>query len=139
VATHLAEGGLRVLLLEEGPHVPPVEYQRFEPSESVRRLFREAGMLVALPDRHTPVMTVAVGRAVGGSSILTGGVCFRIPSEVHHRWTRELRLESLSEQALEPAYLDVEQRLAPLEVPETLRSDSTRAFVEGARRLGIAM
>ena len=139
VATHLAEAGVRVLLLEEGPHVPPEQYQRFEPSESVRRLFREAGMLVALPDRSTPVMTVAVGKAVGGSSILTGGVCFRVPSEVHGRWQRELGLDALSERALAPAYLDVEQRLQPLEVPEALRSESTRVFVAGAEKLGIPM
>lgn len=139
VATLLAEAGLEVVVLEEGPYVRPADYQRFPPSESVRRLFREAGMMVALGAPATPLITVAVGRAVGGSSILTGGVCFRIPGEVHRRWVDDLGLSGLTERALEPAYEDVEARMAVAEVPPELRSESTKAFVDGAATLGIEM
>ena len=139
VAAHLAEAGLRVIVVEEGPHVPAAEYQRFKPTDTVRRLFRQAGMIAALGDRHTPVISVTAGRAVGGSSLLTGGVCFRIPAEVHHRWEHELGLASLSERALERAYEDVERRMEVTTVPESLRSASTQAFVDGARLLGIPM
>jgi choline dehydrogenase-like flavoprotein len=139
VATLLAEAGLRVIVLEEGPYVRPEDYQRLRPSESIRRLFREAGMMVALGAGRTPLITVAVGRAVGGSSILTGGVCFRIPGEVHHRWVHDLGLSGLSERELEPAYDEVERRMSVSEVPPALRSASTQAFVDGAAKLGIEM
>jgi choline dehydrogenase-like flavoprotein len=139
MAALLAEAGRRVIVLEEGPYFRPAEYQSWKPSDSVRRLFREAGMLTAFPVGPTPIITVTLGRAVGGSSVLTGGVCFRIPSEVHHRWTHELGLTELSERALEPAYEDVERRMSVREVPESMRSGSTNRFVEGARRLGIPM
>jgi choline dehydrogenase-like flavoprotein len=138
-ATLLAEAGLRVIVLEEGPHYRPTEYQAFRPSESVRRLFREAGMVTALPLGQTPIISITMGRAVGGSSVLTGGVCFRIPGEVHQRWVRDLGLGDLSERALEPAYLDVERRLSVREVPVALRSRSTARLVEGAASLGIPM
>src|SRR6185436_4793181 len=85
-AALLAEAGHRVIVLEEGPHVSPDEYQTWTPSEALRRLYREAGMLTAYGVGQTPIIALTVGRAVGGSSLLTGGVCFRIPSEVHHRW-----------------------------------------------------
>ncbi|MFT3764526.1 MAG: GMC family oxidoreductase [Minicystis sp.] len=139
VAALLAEAGRRVIVLEEGPYFRPEDYQSFTPSQSVRRLFREAGMLTAFPVGQTPIISITIGRAVGGSSVLTGGVCFRIPGEVHHRWTRDLGLHELSERALEPACEDVERRMEVREVPARLRSASTNRFVEGAARLGIAM
>jgi choline dehydrogenase-like flavoprotein len=139
VATLLAEAGRKVIVLEEGPYFQPSEYQSWKPSESVRRLFREAGMLTALGIGQTPIISLTVGRAVGGSSVLTGGVCFRIPGEVHHRWVHELGLGDLGERGLEAAYEDVERRIAVREVPASMRSESTNRFVAGAARLGIEM
>jgi choline dehydrogenase-like flavoprotein len=139
VATVLAEAGWSVLVLEEGPYYRPDEYARFRPSEAVRRLFREAGLMTAFGVGQTPIISIAVGRAVGGSSVLTGGVCFRIPGEVHRRWERDLGLDELSERALEPAYEEVERRLQVTEVPAAMRSASTSRFIEGAARLGVEM
>ncbi|WP_433935115.1 GMC family oxidoreductase N-terminal domain-containing protein [Sorangium cellulosum] len=139
VAALLAEAGRRVIVLEEGPYHRPDEYQRWKPSESLRRLFRDGGMLTAFGVGQTPIISLTLGRAVGGSSVVTGGVCFRIPGSVHARWVRELGLGELSERALEAAYESVEERLHVREVPEALRSASTARFVEGAARLGIPM
>jgi choline dehydrogenase-like flavoprotein len=138
-AALLAEAGHRVIVLEEGPFVHPDDYQTWKPSESVRRLFREAGMLTVMGVGQTPIIPLTIGRAVGGSSLLTGGVCFRIPSEVHGRWVRELGLDELSERALESAYEEVERRMRVREVPAYMRSRSTDKFVEGATRMGISM
>lgn len=138
-ATLLAEAGLRVIVLEEGPYYRPDEYQRFRPSEALRKLFRESGMATAFGLGQTPIIAITMGRAVGGSSLLTGGVCFRIPGEVHHRWVHDLGLDELSERALEPAYEDVERRIAVHEVPAAMRSRSTQKFVEGAAQIGIGM
>ncbi|MEM6787160.1 MAG: GMC family oxidoreductase [Myxococcota bacterium] len=139
VATHLAERGRDVVVLEEGPYVRPDDYQRFAPSESLRRLFREAGMVAALGVGATPLITLTLGRAVGGSSLLTGGVCFRIPSDVHHHWERDLGLSALGERALEEAYADVERRMSVTEVPAKMRSRSTNKFIEGAAAMGVEM
>lgn len=138
-ATILAEAGRRVVVLEEGPYVKPEDYQRFLPSDSVRRLFREAGMSMALGLGQTPMISILAGRAVGGSSLLTGGVCFRIPGEVHDVWEKELGLPELSERAYEEAYADVERRCEVKEVPERMRSASTCKFLEGADKLGVAI
>jgi choline dehydrogenase-like flavoprotein len=139
LATILAEAGLEVVVLEEGPYYRADDIARFEPSVSLRRLFREAGMVAAIGVGQTPLISLTLGRAVGGSSLLTGGVCYRIPSHVHHEWVEELGLEELSERSLEPAYREVEQRIAVREVPLSMRSRSSEKFVEGARKLGIAM
>jgi len=136
MAATLAEAGKRVIVVEEGAYYRPEDYQRFAPSESVRRMFREAGMLMAFGIGQTPMISITLGRAVGGSSLLTGGVCFRIPSEVHHRWERDLGLTELSEQGYQEAYDDVEKKLEVTEVPVSMRSESTRRYVAAAEKLG---
>jgi len=139
MAATLAEAGLSVIVLEEGPYYAPQEYGAFRPTETMRRLFREAGLLAAFGLGQTPVIGLSAGRCVGGSSVLTGGVCFRIPSQIHHHWVSELGLVDLSEKALEPAYREVERRIRVSEVPVSMRSASTAKFVSGAERLGIPM
>jgi choline dehydrogenase-like flavoprotein len=138
-ATHLAEAGLRVVVLEEGPHYRPEEIAKLRPTEVMRRMWRDAGLLAAVGVGQTPIMAVMMGRNVGGSSVHTGGVCFRVPAAVHREWASELGLGELSEQAFEAAYVDVERRVHVTEVPEELRSGSTRKFVGGAAALGISM
>jgi choline dehydrogenase-like flavoprotein len=129
--------GQRVIIVEEGPYY--ARRVRLSTDESMRRIWRESGLLAAIGLGQTPVIGLSAGRCVGGSSVLTGGVCFRIPSEVHAHWVRELGLDDLSEKGLEPAYTEVERRIRVVEVPASERSQSTQRFVRGAERLGIAM
>jgi hypothetical protein len=79
LARELARDGRSVLVLEEGGHYSPDEYGAMTPSGSFRRLSREAGMSVALGIGDTPLISLLAGKCVGGSSVLTGAVCFRIP------------------------------------------------------------
>lgn len=137
MAAILSEAGQRVIVLEEGPYYTPAEYGAFRPTESMRRIWRESGLLAALGLGQTPVIGLSAGRVVGGSSVLTGGVCFRIPSEIHAHWVSELGLDDLSEKSLESAYLDVERRVKVKEVPASERSRATDKFVQGAEKLGI--
>ena len=139
IAKELAEAGLDVVVLEEGPHVPLEVYGRLRPTESLRMMGREAGSTGVLGLGETPMITVMAGRAVGGSSLLTGGVCFRVPGQIHHRWVHERGLTMLSEAALAPAFEAVERESRVETVPEHMRSTSTRKFIDGATRLGIPM
>ena len=43
VATELAEAGQDVVVLEEGPHVPPESYGKMRPSETLRHMWRDGG------------------------------------------------------------------------------------------------
>src|SRR5262245_22145832 len=92
VAAELARDGRSVLVLEEGGHYAPEEYSRLTPTQNFRRLARESGMGLALGVGDTPVIGVMAGKCVGGSSVLTGGVCFRIPEAILHGWSRDLGL-----------------------------------------------
>jgi len=137
VAAELAEAGQDVIVIEEGAHVPPERYGKMRPSETMRHLWREAGLMFSLPLGDSPMIQVMMGRCVGGSSVLTGGVCFRIPAAVLATWRTELGLTDMSEQALEPCYRSVEQAIHVEQVPIEMRSRSTRLFAHGAERMGL--
>ncbi|MGD0527157.1 MAG: GMC family oxidoreductase [Polyangiaceae bacterium] len=139
VARELARDGRSVLVLEEGGYYAPEEYSAMTPSNTFRRLAREAGLGTAVGLGETPLVAVLSGKCVGGSSVLTGGVCFRIPEEVHATWVSELGLPEMSAAALEPHFRAVEADVHVETVPDGLRSRSTELFVEGAARIGIPM
>lgn len=138
-ARELARAGLEVIVLEEGGHHPIEQYSRFSPTQALRTLAREAGLSLAMGVGDTPMMSVMAGRCVGGSSVLTGGVCFRIPDDVLHDWSTRLGLSMMSPAALAPYFEEMERDLEVTLVPEWMRSRSTELFVEGADKLGIAM
>ncbi len=139
VAAELAEAGERVIVLEEGPHVPLSEYRHMRPSQHLRSVWRDGGMTVALGVGDTPVINVTMGRCVGGSSMLTGGVCFRTPERILDVWVHERGLRGLTAHNLEPCFEAVEKAVHVEEVPLHMRSRSTTLFGEGAERLGFSL
>ena len=139
LARELASDGRSVLVLEEGGHYTPEEYGALTPSNSFRRLSREAGMSVAMGLGDTPLISLLAGKCVGGSSVLTGAVCFRIPEEVLHTWSGELGLDRMTPEGLDPYFSKVEHLCHVEDVPVWMRSRATELFVEGADKLGIPM
>ncbi len=139
VATELAEAGWRVIVLEEGANIPSELHGQMRPSESLRHAWRDGAMVVTVPRGDSPAINVTMGKCVGGSSVLTGGVCFRIPGAVLRDWREDLGLESFTEREMEPFHAHVERAIHVEEVPEEMRSRGTRLFWEGATRLGLEM
>jgi choline dehydrogenase-like flavoprotein len=136
VAAHLAEAGQSVIVVEQGPHVPQERYGAMRPSETLRHLWRDGGLTVAIGLGQTPVINVMMGECIGGSSVLTGGVCFRTLGPVLRQWSRDLGLVELSEAGMERYFQDVERAVHVEEVPVAMRSRSTTMFAQGAERLG---
>ncbi len=139
LARELARDGRSVVVLEEGGYYAPEEYGAMTPTNSFRRLARESGMSVVLGQGDTPLISLLSGKCVGGSSVLTGGVCFRIPEEVLHGWSTELGLDQMTPERLDPFFSEVERTAHVEEVPKHMRSRATELFVEGADKLGIPM
>lgn len=135
VARALAAAGESVIVVEEGPYVAPLVHGAMRPSESLRKYWRGGGMTVAF-GLEGPSINVTMGRAVGGSSLLTGGVCFRIPEYVLDRWQEERGLRGFDTASLEPYYREVETRVHVEDVPESMRSRGVQKFAEGARLRG---
>lgn len=136
VATELAESGLSVVVLEEGPRVSPEKLGQMRPSESLRHVWRDGGFLVTIPRGDSPAINVTMGRCVGGSSVVTGGVCFRIPDTIMREWTDGLGLSGYTPEDMRPYFEHVEKAIHVEEVPREMRSRSTDLFVLGAKKRG---
>ena len=139
VACLLAESGRNVVVLEEGPQLRASEIESMRPSQHLRKAWRDGGMTVAVGLGGGPSINVTMGRAVGGSSMLTGGVCFRTPAHVLDDWSHRLGLKGFAAQELEPHFEEVERAINVEEVPASLRSLSTKKFIQGAEKLGLVI
>ena len=137
VASVLARAGLRVVVLEEGDWVKPEEYARLTPTGTMRRCWREGGLSATVALGETPFISLLQGRCVGGSSVLTGGVCFRIPDEVLREWVHRLGLSTMTEAGVEDHFRVVEETVHVETVPDAMRSRATERYLEGADKLGI--
>lgn len=138
-AYEFARAGFDVLILEEGPRVSAQDYGNWRPTQTFRRMARQGGSTVALGLGDSPTINILTGMCVGGSSTLTGGVCFRIPGDVHEDWSARLEDPTLSAQSMEQYYAQVEEISRVKEVPAEMRSRSTVLFGEGAEKLGLKL
>lgn len=88
-AAELAEGGLDVVMVEEGSHH---RTESFGPDagKAVRTLYRDGGAQMAL---GLPPVTFAEGRCIGGSTVVNGGMSWRTPEKILERWRREDAVE----------------------------------------------
>ena len=136
VGALLAEAGQEVVFVEEGGHCPPEVYGQYRPSQHLRELWRDAALSILFPLGDTPAINLMMGRCVGGSSVLTGGVCFRTPEWVLEEWRRHHQLDDLSPRQMEPVFQEVEQAIHVEEVPEAMRSRSTALYNAGAAQRG---
>jgi choline dehydrogenase-like flavoprotein len=139
VAAVLAESGLKVIIVEEGPNVDYREHAKMRPTESMRAVWREGAFSASVGIGDNPVVNVTMGRAVGGSSTITGGVCFRTPEYVLNTWVKERHLPTLTPQNMERFFDQAEADSHVQLVPEHLRSRSTTLWDKGGSTFGASL
>jgi len=85
VAADLARAGLAVIVVEEGHHHPP---ETFGASgvRAMAALYRDMGTSLAFGNLSMPYLQ---GRAVGGTSVINGAICWRLPPEVLATWAAD--------------------------------------------------
>ena len=130
-AFELASAGQRVVVLEEGPRVSAADHGAMRASESLRHVWRDGGLTVAMGIGPSPSINVTMGRVVGGSSFITGGVCFRIPDRVMQEWSTDLGLAAYNAKEMEACFEQVEKRMSIREVPTSMRSEAINRFAAG--------
>jgi choline dehydrogenase-like flavoprotein len=131
-ACELAEGGLRVALVEEGHHYQTADFTS-DPITVIQRLYRHAG--AALIHGRPPIL-FSEGRCVGGSTVINGGICWRTPEKVVKRWQCELGLADLDYARLEPLFQRVERALHVAEQDPGSVGRDAELLKLGADRLG---
>ncbi|MCO4743160.1 MAG: GMC family oxidoreductase [Proteobacteria bacterium] len=134
-ALALAEAGVDVLVLEEGPHIQASEYHP-DSFGGMRQLYRGMGATVT---RSRAPLPVVQGRAVGGTSVINGAISWRLPEDVWKRWIANdpALEETLPWQALQTTTDTIERRLSIRPTPVELTGANDRLMAAGAEALGI--
>ena len=132
VAKELAEGGLRVTMLEEGERFT-TDDMTARPRDMTPRLYRDAGQTVTLG--NTPI-TLPLGRSVGGTTLVNSGTCFRTPAAVLELWAERFGLDQLTPESLDPFFRRVERELNVAQVPPELAGRNALVVKRGADALG---
>lgn len=131
VAAELAEGGMNVVVLEEGHWHDPDTFTA-RPPEMLAQLYREGGQTITL---GAPPIMLPLGSGLGGTTLVNSGTCFRTPPRVLERWAREYGLE-VDEQSLRPCFERVEKALSVSEVTPELAGGNAAVARRGAEQLG---
>ncbi|MFF3941021.1 GMC family oxidoreductase [Streptomyces phaeofaciens] len=130
-ARTLARAGLDVVVLEEGRHHSTEDFARSTPLERFTALYRDGGATVAA---GLPPVLLPTGRAVGGTTLVNSGTCYRTPDHVLARWSTEVGFEPAGEFG---AHLDeVERTLNVAAQPLDVMGANGRIALAGARALG---
>ncbi len=132
VAAELAEGGVDVILLEQGREHDPDSFTA-RPPEMLARLYRDGGQTATLGN---PPIGLPLGSGVGGTTVINSGTCFRTPRHVLERWSGEFGLDELTEELLAPCFERVELALSVGEVTPELAGRNAAVARRGAERLG---
>lgn len=129
VAYHLAASGARVTVLERGPWLHPKDMSHDEPA-MIARLYKDGGAQT----NNDADMFILQGNCVGGSTVLTNAVCFRMPEDVRRSFASngfDLPADELAR-----AFDRVESVLGVAPLPETLHNPATAVLADGLRRSG---
>lgn len=131
-ATVLAEAGLDVLVLEAGPYMDRHSYPD-EPLAALSALYRDGGLTIA---EGLPMIPTPVGRAVGGTTVINSGTCFRAPDEVLEHWRAEHGVEWAGE--LDGEYEAAERILRVEPVDPVRMGRNGQLLLEGAEAMGVS-
>lgn len=131
-AAELAEAGFEVAMVEEGPLIRSHELTA-DFTDMITRVMRDAGATAILG--RAPIQYLE-GRCVGGSTLVNGGMCWRTPDKILHRWGMESGLRDLNARALEPLFERVEDRIQAREQDPGTEGGNNLLFERGCRELG---
>lgn len=126
----LAQAGLDVAIVEEGPLASSTEF-RMREREAYPRLYQES----AGRQTKDKAITILQGRCVGGSTTVNWTSSFRTPAQTLAHWRAAHGLASMTDAALEPWFARMEERLsiAPWPVAPNENNDILR---RGCEKLG---
>ncbi|TVT14685.1 FAD-binding protein, partial [Amycolatopsis rhizosphaerae] len=130
-ARELARAGLSVVVVEEGTRYRVEDFRTREPLERFAGLYRDGGATVAW---GRPPVLLPLGRAVGGTTVVNSGTCYRPPAPVLARWREEAGDRIVDR--IETAVPEVERTLLVAEQPLDVLGRNGLLALEGARRLG---
>jgi choline dehydrogenase-like flavoprotein len=131
-AAVLAEAGLDVLVLEAGGHYNRENYP-VDRLQAVTELYRDAGLTIAA---GRPPIPVPAARAIGGTTVINSGTCFRAPDSVLDAWSSAYGIPWARE--LDGDYAEAEEFLRVTQLDPERMGRNGQLAMEGAAALGVS-
>jgi choline dehydrogenase-like flavoprotein len=131
-ARELAEAGCAVVMLEEGEFHGRETFNG-NAVEMQRKLYRDLGATIAVGNVSIPI---PLGRAVGGTTVVNSGTCYRAPARVLERWRDELGLDGLGADGMAPHYERVEEVMGVAQAEARYLGGVARVIARGCDALG---
>lgn len=113
LAYHLSRARFGVVLVERGKRMPPAALNHDE-TTMIGSLYKDGGAQL----NSDLDMFLLQGNCVGGTTLLTNGVCFRMPEHVRRRWANQGF--EMPASALDESQSRVESVLNVAELPDHL-------------------
>ncbi len=136
VARDLARQGAEVVVLEQGPWIHPDEFPD-DMYSALSMMFRE---MAASMTSSWPPIPILQGVAVGGSSVMNGAICWRLPESVYREWAERdpAFREANPWERLERDFETIERELEIGPTDAEAAGRHNELFAQGAEALGYA-
>lgn len=131
-ADTLSRAGLSVVVVEEGGQYRSEAEADDHPVERMMRHFRDNGLTFAI---GSPMISMPMGRVVGGTTVINSGTCFRTPDDVLADWAGR-GIDRVSPDEMAPFLDRVEEILGVTPVPDDLLGANGEITRRGAETLG---
>ncbi len=131
-ARALARAGLDTVIVEEGERWTVERIRDSHPLDRFAGIYRDGGTTMALGN---PPIALPLGRAVGGTTVINSGTCFRPPAAVATSWHKEHGFALADLELLGPRIADVEATIGVALAPMEVLGRNGELALEGAAAL----
>jgi len=126
--TVLAESGIDTLFVEEGFHYKPEDHK--DVFTGLVNMYLGAGSTITI---GRPPVSITLGRAVGGTTIINSSTCFRPPRKKVESWCGP------SYDEMTPYFEEVERRICAAPADIELLGGNWRVLKRGCDALGVKL
>jgi choline dehydrogenase-like flavoprotein len=131
-ARALARAGHDTVIVEEGERWTSERIRGAHPLDRFAGIYRDGGTTMALGN---PPIALPLGRAVGGTTVINSGTCFRPPTAVATAWHKEHGLALADLELLGARIADVEATIGVAPAPMEVLGRNGELALEGAAAL----
>jgi GMC oxidoreductase len=131
-ARALARAGLDTVIVEEGERWTVDRIRDTHPLDRFAGIYRDAGTTMALGN---PPIALPLGRAVGGTTVINSGTCYRPPAGVARSWHEDHGLALADLELLGRRVADVEATIGVAPAPMDVLGRNGELALEGAAAL----
>lgn len=132
-AYELASAGLSVIMVEEGGPFSRDDFANRPVLERLDRAYRDHGLTFTTGN---VTISLPMGKAVGGTTVVNSGTCFRAPEWILANWGRAHGVRDTDPETMDPYFAQAEEILNVTPVPDEVLGKNGETLKRGAEALG---